>query len=599
MTTPGARPLALVALVGLAALAIQCGPAPAPSPARGPAPPPSPTAPVEPAPAADPLAPPALRLPRVFEPASYAARLAIDPKRPDFRGAIAIVGEVRERAPVIWLHGHRLDVARAVARGAGGAEVAIAVTAHAPDLLALRPARPLEPGAWTLELDYAGVLDPVNTTGAFVQAVGDDAYVFTQLEAIYARRVFPCIDEPDRKVPWTLMLDVPKALVAASNAPIARERVLDDATRRVEFAPTKPLPSYLVAFAVGPFEIVDAGRTRRGTPIRILALAGRGADAAWAARTSARIVELAEDWFGTPYPYEKLDQVAIPLTVGFGAMENAGLITYTETLILLDPRRGSREREHAWVRVAAHEIAHQWFGNLVTPAYWDDIWLNEGFASWMTSKLSHAFEPAWRDDQHALDTRNRALASDALVTARRIRQPIAEPDDILNAFDRITYDKGASVLHMFEAFIGPERFQRGVRAHLAARAWGNATSADFIAAIARAADAPAVGAAFTTFLEQPGAPELTVEVACAGGAGGSTCAPPATARAGEAGTCELRVAQRRYVPPGAPAPDAAGAPWGCRCASPTTAAARAVRRARWSPARPGRSRCRARRARAG
>jgi alanyl aminopeptidase len=317
------------------------------------------------------------------------------------------------------------------------------------------------------------------------------------------------------------------------------------------------MPSYLVAFGIGPFDLVDAGTTKRGTPVRIVALAKRGAEAAYAAKTSARIVDLAEDWFGTPYPYEKLDMLAIPITVGFGAMENAGLITYSETLILMDPVRPSKERQHRWGVVAAHEVAHQWFGNLVTPAFWDDIWLNEGFATWLARKLSAQLEPAWRDDQAEVEVRDKALASDALVSARQIRQPIAHTDDILTAFDRITYDKGASVLNMFEHYVGPDVFQRGVREYLASRAWGNATSTDFVEAIAKAAgakvaslggapDAAAgeklVAEGFASFLSQPGAPELTATLACAGG------------------QATVQLAQQRYLPPGAPA-SSGGKPW--------------------------------------
>ncbi|HSK05553.1 MAG TPA: M1 family aminopeptidase, partial [Kofleriaceae bacterium] len=542
-------------VIACAALSLHCG-----SPRPGATVPPAPAAASAPprAPGPPPLEPPqpTLRLPRNFEPAQYTARLAIDPRRSDFDGSIAIAGTVAERSSVIWLHGHKLAVGKAAAQQ-GGTSVPLTVTPRGTDLLELRAARPLDAGAWTLALDYTGVLDPVNTTGAFRQTVADHAYVFTQLEAIYARRVFPCVDEPDRKVPWKLTFDVPKQLTVVSNAPQASEAPLDERTKRVEFAQTRPLPSYLVAFGVGPFEVVDAGTTKRGTPVRIIALARRGAEAAYAAKTSPRIVEIAEDWFGTPYPYEKLDMLAIPITVGFGAMENAGLITYTETLILMDPARPAKARQRRWGVVAAHEVAHQWFGNLVTPAFWDDIWLNEGFANWIQLKISSQLEPAWRDDESVLDVRNRALASDALVSARQIRQPITGTDDILTAFDRITYDKGGSVLAMFEHYVGPEVFQRGVREYLAARAWGNATSADFIAAIAKAAgpkivalggapDAAAgaklVADGFASFLTQPGAPEITATLACSGG------------------KATVELAQRRYVPPGAPTAPA-GTPW--------------------------------------
>src|SRR5262249_44105565 len=191
---------------------------------------------------------------------------------------------------------------------------------------------------------------------------------FTQFEAVYARRTFPCFDEPDNKVPWQLTLDVPAKLVAVANSPAASEAPLPGDKKRVEFAPTRPLPSYLVAFGVGPFDIVDAGKTRRGTPVRIVALAHRAADAAFAAKTSAKLIDYLEDYFGSPYPYPKMDMLTIPITVGFGAMENAGLITYTETSLLSDAK-ASKERHLRWISVAAHELAHHGFGGLATMPY--------------------------------------------------------------------------------------------------------------------------------------------------------------------------------------------------------------------------------------
>jgi alanyl aminopeptidase len=200
------------------------------------------------------------------------------------------------------------------------------------------------------------------------------------------------------------------------------------------------------------------------------------------------IVEALEAWFGTPYPYEKLDMLTIPLTVGFGAMENAGLITFTEGLVLGDPMKQSKERQHSWVIVAAHEIAHQWFGDLVTMKYWDDIWLNEGFANWMEYKVTGKIDPTYHDELGELDMRNGALGADALVSARQIRQPIETPDDIATAFDGITYNKGAAVLNMFERYVGAATFQQGVREYLKSKAYGNATSKDFVSAIAAAAE---------------------------------------------------------------------------------------------------------------
>ena len=489
------------------------------------------------------LAPPqpTLRLPRNFLPTGYAARLELDPAKSGFEGSIQIAGNLGEPSLVIWLNARKLAVHKAVAQRPGQPDITLTATPAGEDFLELRAKDALAAGAWTLAIDYAADFEPLNTTGAFKQTIGDASYVYSQFEAVYARRAFPCFDEPDNKVPWKLTLDVPKQLVAVSNSPETAETPLPGDKKRVEFAPTKPLPSYLVAFGVGPLELVDAGKTRRGTPVRVITLAHRAADGAYAARTSAKLVDYLEDYFGTPYPYDKLDMLAIPITVGFGAMENAGLITYTETLMLFD-QKASKERQLRWISVASHELAHQWFGDLVTMAYWDDIWLNEGFASWMGRKITARFEPAWHDDQAELGTRDSALDNDSLVTARQIRQPIVGQDDIFTAFDRITYDKGASILNMFESYLGADTFQRGVRDHLAARAWGNATSTDFAAAISRAAGKD-VGPAFATFLEQVGTPEITATTTCDGG-----------------GKATVALAQQRYLPPGSATPPATR-PW--------------------------------------
>jgi alanyl aminopeptidase len=502
-------------------------------------PPPSSADPSPPAaPALDPPQP-ALRLPRNFVPAAVRARLAIDPAKDGFAGSIEIDGYLHERSKGLWLHGRGLQVSAAKVTQPRPVRVDVATAGE--DLLSLHLAEPLDPGRITIALDYRGTFDLVDGLGAYKKAFDGADYVETQFESIFARRVFPCFDEPDSKVPWQLTLDVPKDLVAVANTAATGETALDAGTKRVVFAPTKPLPSYLIAFGVGPYEIVDAGKTRFGTPIRIIALKGRGHQAKWAAETTARIVQLLEDYFGTPYPYDKLDQLARP-TLGGGAMENAGLVTYALRLIQRDPAQITPAERFAWVSVAAHELAHQWFGDLVTTAWWDDIWLNEGFASWLGGKIVGQFDPAWRGDLLDTNEREGALAADSVISARRVRQPIANPGDIFQAFDGITYNKGASILAMFERSIGPEKFRDGVRAYIAKHSFGNATSADFVAAISAVAGHD-VAPAFRSFLDQAGAPVVRTELRCESGK------PPT-----------LAVSQHRYMRPGSPAPPE-GTPW--------------------------------------
>jgi cytosol alanyl aminopeptidase len=458
-----------------------------------------------------------VRLPRTFTPIAYRAHLAVDPEKSNFDGSMTIDGELTEATSRFWLHGRDLAIHLASAVPVTGSSVVpLEVTPRGEDVLELRAGSSLAPGGWSISIQYAGVLDELNSTGAFKVAVDGAAYVYTQFEPVYARRVFPCMDEPDSKVSWQLTLDVPRNLNAVSNTSLAQTVPLSDGRMRYEFRRSLPLPSYLVAFGVGPFDIVEAADTRSDVKVRIVALHGRSADAAYAAKTTSSLIEALETWFAIPYPYDKLDILTLPQGVGFGAMENAGLITVNEGIALFDQRRPAPREQHAWMRVAAHEIAHQWFGGYVTMAWWDDIWLNEGFANWMEIRTTALIDPSWRDELSAVDIRSQALEADSLTSARRIRQPIESPDDVLNVFDGITYDKGSAVLSMFESYLGSDVFQRGVRQYLKSRALANASSSDFVRAMSEVAGTN-LGPAFTSFLEQSGAPELDAELECGDG----------------------------------------------------------------------------------
>jgi len=493
-------------------------------------------APAESAPLTPPQ--PTLRLPTNFVPTGYQARLAIDPAAPTFDGEIAIAGTITARSSLVWLHGRGLDVTDAVARQ-GAVEIPLAVAPRGDDLLALTPAAPLPVGAWTLALRYRGMIAATETVGAFVETIDGQPYVFSHFEPLDARRVFPCVDEPAAKVPWQLTLDVPAGVEALSNSPAASTAPLPDGRIRVAFAPTPPLPTYLIAFAVGPFEFVDGGQSRAGTPIRIVVPRGRGGDAAVAAQVTAPVLAMLEDWFGTPYPFAKLDVVAIPRLMTYAAMEHPGLITFGGWAILADGPITERWRR-SLISIMGHELAHQWFGNLVTMAWWDDLWLNEGFATWLARKVLVALAPTPTDDLDAESDRQDALVADRLLTARQVRQPITAAADIVTAFDDITYGKAAAVLDMFEAQLGPARFQAAVRAYLAAHAGGTATATDFAAALDAVADTP-VAPALTSFLERGGAPLLRFTLACAGD------------------QVDLEITQARWVPAGVTAP--AGPPW--------------------------------------
>jgi len=288
----------------------------------------------------------------------------------------------------------------------------------------------------------------------------------------------------------------------------------------VSFATTKPIPSYLVAFAVGPLDIVKAPDVppnsvrSRPLPMRGVACKGRGPELAYALAHTGEILSALEGYFGIEYPYEKMDVLAVP-DMG-GAMENAGAVTFEESLLLFDPKTAPIRQRLGFAEVVAHEFAHQWFGDLVTMQWWDDTWLNESFAEWMGFKIGGQWDPSLHADLEFAEGTQQAIGSDSLVNARQIHQPITSNDDIENAFDDATYQKGGSVIAMFERWLGPDVFQRGVRQHLTAHRFGNATVDDFLSALSTAAGRD-VATPYRTFLDQPGVPYIETAVQCGGG----------------------------------------------------------------------------------
>lgn len=473
--------------------------------------------------------PPTLRLPATVAPTHYAVELHLDPSQTTFAGTVDIDVDVKEPTRVIWLHAKEITV-----QGAKLGDTALEARPATNEFLPLVAKEALRAGKARLRIDYQGKISDRETDGIFRQKSGDDWYAFTQFEATDARRAFPCFDEPSFKVPWQLTIHAPKGTVAVANTQVAGQTPGERGGTIFRFNETKPLPSYLVAFAVGPIEAVDAGKTKGGVPLRILVPRGRGDEAAYAAKVTVEIVNALEDYFGVPFPYEKLDSIFIPRTVGFGAMENPGLITYTEGIILTKPAEDTIRRQRRYAMIAAHEIAHHWFGDLVTLAWWNDVWLNEAFASWAENKVMELWKPEWDQGAERVNDRSNALAADSLLSARQIRQPIESINDIANAFDGITYAKGASVISMFELWGGKDKFQKGVHRYITKHAWKNATSEDFLVALGEEVG-PELPAAFKTFLEQPGAPVVRVELKCDGGA------------------ARLALKQSRYLPPGAEA----------------------------------------------
>ncbi|HTL37606.1 MAG TPA: M1 family metallopeptidase [Kofleriaceae bacterium] len=473
--------------------------------------------------------PPELMLPKLAKPLREVVELTLDPSSEDFAGTITTDLEILKPTSVLWLNAKEIKIDSATFT-VNGAKLSATTLEGGKDYVGLRTPTPLAAGKATLAIAYHGKAHLDDGDGIYRTKEAGDDYLFTQFEATDARSAFPCFDEPSYKVPWQLTIHTKAALAAFANTSIVSETPEANGMKVVKFAETKPLPSYLVAFAVGPFETVDAGKTRTQTPIRIVVPRGRSKDAAYAASATAPLLALLEDYFGSPYPYDKLDMVAVPV-FNAGAMENPGLITFRQELIVIKPSELTLDDQKAYAITAAHEMAHQWFGDYVTLAWWDDTWLNESFASWMEAKIVEQWKPEWQIDVDAVAMKGRIMAGDSLESARAIRQAIESSNDIANAFDGITYGKGEAVLSMLERWIGPDTFQKGVRAYLAAHAWGNATYKDFVAAMASATTGKPTAALFDAFVTQSGLPLVSFALDCS--------ASPS-----------LRLSQQRYAPTG-------------------------------------------------
>jgi aminopeptidase N len=466
--------------------------------------------------AADPfslaLKPPNLRLPHDVEPVRSTLDLNLDPKADTFTGVVTIDLRVVHSTDHFWVNATDITITKSHFVQAGKTIQANLVPGG-EDFVGFQFATRLSEGAAQLELTYRGKVNLRSSEGLFRSEEHGDSYLFTQFEPLDARRAFPCFDEPSFKIPWQLTLRVPQELVAVSNTGIDKETALGSGIKLVRFKETKPLPSYLIAFAVGHLEFVDGGTAgAHHVPVHIVLPRGDANRAKYAASVSGEILTRLEHYFGIPYPYDKADQVAIPLSFG-GAMENPGLVTYDANILLSPPGGDTTVHQRRYVEFAAHELAHQWFGDMVTMAWWNDVWLNESFATWMSAKLIADWKPEWNTQAENQDARLTAINADTKASARRINQPAESKSDIGDAFDGITYEKGGSVLAMFENAIGPKAFQQAIHDYLVEHMFANATAEDFLSSLAKKSNQN-MATAFSTFLNQNGVPELTVKLDC-------------------------------------------------------------------------------------
>lgn len=444
------------------------------------------------------------RLPEGVRPTFEAVSLDLDPKKADYTGSVRVELEVEAPLSTFAFHAEEMEVTSLTLSGAGGP---VAVK-HAPAPYGQETVTadaPLVPGKYVLE---AAFKNDYSTKGLslYKMTAGGEDYLFTQFEADEARGAFPCWDEPAYKFPYQLTLTVPASLLAVSNTPIEKETP-NGGTRTVVFAKTPPLPAYLLAVAVGPLETVDVPGT--SIPTRVVTPKGASALAADAVRVTPPLLAALEKYFGRKYPYAKLDLIAVP-EYWYGAMENPGAIVYRDIFLLLDPKGSTTRDRLNLVSITAHELAHMWFGDLVTMQWWDDLWLNESFASWMGNKVTNEVFPEFKLPTSEVEQVQGAMSSDARPSTRAIRQPVKPTDNIIAGADELAYQKGQAVLGMVEAWLGEAAFRKGVLDYIAAHQWKNATAADLFAALSKASGHN-VTRVLDTFLSQPGVPLITVE----------------------------------------------------------------------------------------
>ncbi|KRF02354.1 aminopeptidase [Frateuria sp. Soil773] len=486
-------------------------------------------------------------LPGWAEPSSYRLDLKIDPRARDFGGRATIQVKLAQATDHLWLHGRSLAVDKVTVTDAAGKAHAARYAEVVPkdgvariDFGTTLPAQ-----AVTLAIDYRA---PFNASlqGLYKVVFDGRAYAMTQMESSNARFAFPGFDEPRFKTPFEIRLTVPDAMVAIANTRQVGEAAAGPGWKTLSFARSQPLPTYLVAIGVGPWDSLqgpdiaaDAQRAEP-VPLRAFTVQGQAQRARQALQETPPIMQALEDYYGFGYPFGKLDFLATP-DFAEGAMENPGLVTFRDWMLLLDDG-SSASSVRTVFNTIAHELAHQWTGNLVTLRWWDDIWLNESFAVWMQQKIEARLRPGYRADLEHVLSGERPMASDSLASAGAIRKPVHAVGDPGPNIDGV-HNKGAMVIGMFERYVGADVFREGMRTYIRRHRFGTAAAADLIDGIADAAGQDdAFKRAFLSFLDQPGVPLLEARL--------DASASPAV----------LHLAQRRYLPPGSRA--GADAVWG-------------------------------------
>jgi len=447
------------------------------------------------------------RLPTDVRPTRMEVVLDLDPSRPDYGGTVTATLDVAKTTNLVRLHGRELTITRATIAIAGASPREARAEKISADQWTITPEQPLSPGRATLVLTFTNAFNR-RAAGLYRVDTGGESYLFTQFESTEAREAFPCWDEPEFKIPWQLTLTVPDGQLAVSNTLIERESPAGAGRHTVRFHATPPLPSYLIAIAVGPLDTVSVPGC--SIPTRVVCRRGACAQATEAVRATPLLLGALERYFNRRYPYEKLDLIATPEFL-YGAMENAGAIVFNERRLLLDPGSASAGDRRGMRSVIAHELAHMWFGDLVTMRWWDDLWLNESFATWMAGKVMDQVFPEYRYGQSQIEGQFRGMATDSRASTGAMRQPIVSEDNLSANANELTYSKGCAVLSMFESYVGEKRFREGVLAYLKKHEWSNATGEDLWSAIS-SSSGENINLAMSSFLDQGGLPIVTADL---------------------------------------------------------------------------------------
>ena len=453
------------------------------------------------------------RLPDGVVPRHYIIELEPDLEAAAFAGHVTIDIEITAPSGTIVLNAAELSIAGAQLNTStdGRVELDFALDEESERLtLSVRDGVGFTPGTARLDISFAGVLND-QLRGFYRSTYTDDTgashtIATTQFESTDARRAFPCFDEPALKATFAVTLVVDEGLLAVSNAAETGREQLAGGRVRVSFAPTMVMSTYLVAFVVGSLEAteaIDCG----GVPVRIIHRPGRGDQTGFALDVAAHALAWFTDYYGLPYPSDKLDLVAVP-DFAFGAMENLGCVTFREVLLLVDETAASQPELQQVAKVINHELAHMWFGDLVTMAWWEGIWLNEAFATFMETACSDAYRPDWQIWSTFCRSRASALSTDALANTRAVEYPVHSPAEAEDMFDIITYEKGAALVRMLEQYLGAETFRAGVRLYLRRHAYGNTVTEDLWNALAEASGQP-VGQIMGGWIYQGGYPSVS------------------------------------------------------------------------------------------